>query len=190
MIKAGGFPFFNRTSLERELVKKYTWFVFVDHLEPNFLLFCLSKNLMRPYGGKHLTLYERVYNYRLCKARRYIECIMANKWRILHWSLNVALDLAEDLVKAICVLHNYVRVRDGYAFEDTLLVPGLLLMEHTTGGPCRIKAIKDIRDKFAEYYVLPEEVSRVVLHENVRQPVKKLQREVCTIYISLLQFYI
>ncbi|GBP48537.1 hypothetical protein EVAR_38509_1 [Eumeta japonica] len=28
-------------------------------------------------------------------------------------------------MKTCCVLHNYVRERDGYKFEDTLCIPGL-----------------------------------------------------------------
>ena len=59
---------------------------------------------MRPYDGHHLSFHKKVFNYRLCRARRYIECsfgIMANKWRVLHRPLNVALDLAEEVVKAI-----------------------------------------------------------------------------------------
>lgn len=120
--------------------------------------FGLSKTLMKPYGGHHLTMYKRVYNYRLCRARRYIECsfgIMANKWRVLHRPLNVAIDLSEDIVKTICILHNFVRVRDGYSFEDTLSTPGLFPMEGR-GPTSRVKAVTDIRDKFAEYFVSPE----------------------------------
>jgi len=29
-------------------------------------------------------------------------------------------NFADDVVKACCILHNYVRRRDGYKFEDTL----------------------------------------------------------------------
>lgn len=46
--------------------------------------------------------------------------IMCNEWRILYRPLNVKIDFAENIVKAICVLHNYVRVRDGFNYEDTL----------------------------------------------------------------------
>lgn len=120
--------------------------------------FGLSKNLMRPYGGTHLTATKRVYNYRLARARRYIECsfgIMTNKWRVLHRPLNVSLDLAEDVVKAICILHNFVRVRDGYTFEDTLSVQGLIPF-CSSGTTTRTKSVTDIRDKFAEFFVSPE----------------------------------
>lgn len=45
---------------------------------------------------------------------------MCNKWRILHRSIDVKLDFAENIVKSICVLHNFVRIRDGITYEDTL----------------------------------------------------------------------
>lgn len=50
-------------------------------------------NLMRPIGGKQLSIAKRVFNYRVSRARRYVECafgILNNKWRIFHRSLNVS----------------------------------------------------------------------------------------------------
>ncbi|KAH9629648.1 hypothetical protein HF086_001119 [Spodoptera exigua] len=46
--------------------------------------FSISNNVMRPYSGKHLSVKQRVFNYRLSRARRYVECtfgILAN-WPI------------------------------------------------------------------------------------------------------------
>lgn len=88
--------------------------------------FGLSKNLLRPYGGNNLSITKKIFNYRLSRARRYIECsfgILANKWRIFHRPINVCVDFAADIVKACCILHNFVRERDGYRFEDTLTLP-------------------------------------------------------------------
>lgn len=120
--------------------------------------FGLSNNLMRPYGGKSLSISKRVYNYRLSRARRFIECsfgIMTNKWRILHRPLNVSVDMAESILKAICILHNFVRTRDGYTFEDTLTVQGLVPLV-ATRYTVRSKQVTDIRDGFAEYFVSAE----------------------------------
>jgi len=80
-------------------------------------VFGLSENIMCPYGGNNLTMSKKIFNYRLSRARRYIECtfgILSNKWRTFHRPLNVKLDLAQNIIKACCILHNFVRVRDGY----------------------------------------------------------------------------
>lgn len=116
--------------------------------------FGLTQQIMRPYAGKFLSEKKRIFNYRLSRARRYIECsfgILANKWRIFHRPLNVDLDLAEDIVKVCCVLHNFVRARDGVQTEDTLTVEGLFDMESATGSTSRLAT--NLRDKFAEYFV-------------------------------------
>ena len=44
--------------------------------------FALNRNILRPSGGSNLSVKKRVYNYRLCRARRYVECvfgILSNK---------------------------------------------------------------------------------------------------------------
>ncbi|XP_025195888.1 protein ALP1-like [Melanaphis sacchari] len=90
--------------------------------------FGLDKHLLRPYSGTHLPVKKKVFNYRLTRARRYIECtfgILSNKWRILHRPIDVKVDFAVDIVKCCCVLHNFVRDRDGFIYDDTLTINGL-----------------------------------------------------------------
>uniref|UniRef100_A0A8C5LW04 DDE Tnp4 domain-containing protein n=1 Tax=Leptobrachium leishanense TaxID=445787 RepID=A0A8C5LW04_9ANUR len=85
--------------------------------------FSLSTHLLRPYSGTHLTVKKRVFNYRLSRARRYVECsfgILSNKWRIFHRPLDVQIDFCVDIVKCCCVLHNFVRGRDGFNLDDSL----------------------------------------------------------------------
>nr|CAH7743123.1 unnamed protein product [Callosobruchus chinensis] len=72
---------------------------------------------------------------------------------IFHRTIDVHKEFAVSIIKACCVLHNYVRERDGYKFEDTLHVP--LTMEEIP--PCQPSrenrtSIQN-RDLFADYFV-------------------------------------
>lgn len=74
--------------------------------------FALTSHLLRPFGGNHLSVEKKIFNYRLSRARRYVECafgILSNKWRIFHRPLNVSQEFAISIVKAACILHNFVR---------------------------------------------------------------------------------
>ena len=128
-----------------------------DPLLPHVIVadeaFALTDRVMRPYARKNLNYKKKIFNYRLTRARRFIECsfgIFSNKWRIFHRPLNVDLDLAKSIVKACCTLHNVVRVRDGYMFEDTLCVTGFEdIQENAPFG----WAGSTVRDKFADYFI-------------------------------------
>lgn len=121
--------------------------------------FGLHKNLLRPYPGRGLTNTRRIFNYRLSRARRTVECafgVLSNKWRVLHTPLLVEPDFADDIIKACCILHNFVRKRDGYNFEDmdtSYLVDGL----PNRGPGVRSQGI-EVRDFYAEYFMGPGSV--------------------------------
>jgi hypothetical protein len=54
--------------------------------------FALSEHVLRTYPNRNLTFLKRVYNCRLSRARRMVECtfgILANKWRIFHRAIDV-----------------------------------------------------------------------------------------------------
>jgi len=72
---------------------------------------------------KMLTFLKRVYKNRLSNVRRIVECtfgILANKWRIFHRPIDVKSDFRDKIIKARCVLHNYVRKNDSIQFDDAL----------------------------------------------------------------------
>ena len=74
--------------------------------------FASSEHVLRPYRNKKVTFLKRIYNYRVSRARRIGECtfgILANKWRIFHRLIDVKPDFCVNIVKACCVLHDYVR---------------------------------------------------------------------------------
>lgn len=78
--------------------------------------FALSEHILRPFAKKNLSMQKRVFNYRLSRARRMVECtfgLLANKWRIFHRPLDTSAEFCDDIIKSFCVLHNWVRHRDG-----------------------------------------------------------------------------
>lgn len=131
--------------------EKYPFVIVGDEAFP------LSENLLRPYGGKQLTPIKEIFNARLTRTRRYIECcfgILANKWRIFHRPIDLDIDLTVTLVKAACVLHNFIRTRDGIQSNDEKLdeiinLEGLAPDTTHRGNPLALSA----RDKYAQYFV-------------------------------------
>ncbi|KAJ8930354.1 hypothetical protein NQ314_016851 [Rhamnusium bicolor] len=118
--------------------------------------FSMSQHVMRPYARRNLDIKKRLFNYRLSRARRFVECtfgILANKGRVFHTAIMLDPDFVKDIVLAACVLHNFVRVRDGYQFEDTLTSPMENIEVIGTGGSCT--AAKNIRNVFADYFTSP-----------------------------------
>lgn len=116
--------------------------------------FGLSTHILRPYSDKNLSQKKKIFNYRLSRARRYIECafgILTNKWRIFHKPFNVNVRNAETIIKACCTLHNFVREREGIDFENTLNVIGLY-EGNAIMQPGVPRSALTIREKFAEYF--------------------------------------
>ena len=78
-------------------------------------IFPLKPWLMKPYPGKHLDEAQRVYNYRLSRARRTVENafgILTAKWRILRRAIKANVDLVDKIAKACVCLHNYLQLTD------------------------------------------------------------------------------
>lgn len=118
--------------------------------------FALGKHVLRPYPSSNLTQEKRIFNYRLSRARRFVECafgLLANKWRIFHRPLDVDLEFCDVIVKTCCLLHNFVRRRDGYRFEDLLSCPlESIPCQGTRGSMIGI----EVRDTFTRYFCSSE----------------------------------
>uniref|UniRef100_A0A673IN56 Zgc:194221 n=1 Tax=Sinocyclocheilus rhinocerous TaxID=307959 RepID=A0A673IN56_9TELE len=75
--------------------------------------FPLRRHMMRPHPGQNIGREKRLYNYRLSRARRMVECsfgILATQWRLYRRVLGVTPEMAEKAIKATCILHNLLRV--------------------------------------------------------------------------------
>jgi hypothetical protein len=84
--------------------------------------FPLKRNIMRPYPMTGINNIKRIYNYRHSRARKTIECAfgMTQKFQVLLTPircLNYA--TVNNIVKSVCVLHNFIRLRDGVPYSAT-----------------------------------------------------------------------
>lgn len=134
--------------------------------------FALNPNLLKPFSQKDLTNQHKIFNYRLCRARRVVENafgILAARFRIFHTSINLAPENIDTVVMACCVLHNFLRRQYPVTYtptttldyEDTIqgtLTLGLRadstnLLELDRGHFRRISNdAKITREEFSQYF--------------------------------------
>lgn len=85
---------------------------------PYFLVgddaFGLRTYMMKPYANRDMTREQRIFNYRLSRARRVVENtfgILANRFQVLLTTMMHKADTVRLLVKACVLLHNLMRTR-------------------------------------------------------------------------------
>lgn len=136
--------------------------------------FALKSYLMKPYSKRNLTKPEKIFNYRLSRARRIVENafgILANRFRCFMTQMQQTPKTVTSIVIACCCLHNILRkenpilrkgtvdqeddqhnVIDGEWRERTLLVDGEVERYRNQGT----NQVKAMRDYLASYYNSPK----------------------------------
>lgn len=93
--------------------------------------FPLLSYLMRPYPQRTLNDLRRVFNYRLSRGRNTIECafgMMAEKFQVLSTAIRChTIEKVTNIIKAVCILHNYVRKREGILYSPREFIQNRLL---------------------------------------------------------------
>ncbi|XP_026462861.1 protein ANTAGONIST OF LIKE HETEROCHROMATIN PROTEIN 1-like [Ctenocephalides felis] len=135
----------------------------------------LTTKIMKPFGGFHSkNTKERIFNYRLSRARRVVENvfgIMSSVFRVLRKPLCLQPDKAQKIVFATVFLHNFLRASKtsnllytpvGSIDSDIMghIVEGEWRANHETalnnfepvGRPASALA-KDVREDFANYFL-------------------------------------
>ena len=89
-----------------------------DYPLPHYFIgddaFGLEQWLMKPYSRRRLTKEEKVFNYRLSRARRVVENafgILVKRFRCLLKTLEVGPEQAARITLTCCILHNLMRIR-------------------------------------------------------------------------------
>ncbi|XP_068129774.1 uncharacterized protein [Hyperolius riggenbachi] len=115
--------------------------------------FGLSVNVMRPYSQKNMDDAKHTFNTRLTIARRVVECsfgILANKWRVLHIAMQLHPDNAVVVVKVACVLHNFLRDKEGGIVTETLEQPFTNISGNVPRGS---SSALNLRDQLKVFFV-------------------------------------
>ena len=81
--------------------------------------FGLKENMMKPYPSQNRTIEEKVFDYRLSRARRIIENsfgIAAARFRIFRRPINAKVSTVKSVTKMVFGLHNFLikKNREGY----------------------------------------------------------------------------
>lgn len=145
--------------------------------------FALTENMMKPYAGNHNRgTKERVFNYRLSRARRIVENvfgIMAAIFRVLRKPILLQPHKVTDIVMTCVLLHNFLRrskkSRQIYTpvgvFDsdngDIIEAGSWRNGQDEINSLLPLRALprraavtaKTVRDKFAEYFVTNGSVS-------------------------------
>lgn len=121
--------------------------------------FALRADFLKPYSQKTLNREQRIFNYRLSRARRIVENvfgIMSSRFRIFNTNINLKLERIDLVVLTCCVLHNFLRKESSRYFEEesddcTDTESTLTPLQNTPTGNAT-NAAKLVREMFCEYF--------------------------------------
>ena len=115
--------------------------------------FPLRSNLMKPFPGLNCPLPQRQYNYRLSRARRTSENTfgtMAEVWRIMHAKMAAQPDKVISIVKAACVMHNYlINNKQHITIDEAVSLSTSINIDDVDF----ITNAADVRNEFLNYFV-------------------------------------
>ncbi|XP_066600805.1 uncharacterized protein [Prorops nasuta] len=121
--------------------------------------FSLHENIMKPYSGLHSKgSTERIFNYRLSRARRVVENafgILSSVFRVLRKPLILELSKATHVVLATVYLHNFLRRSKSLKQLCTIETA----FSHEENGQQELTNPADIRQELASYFVNEGRVS-------------------------------
>ena len=135
--------------------------------------FPLRTNLMKPYSKTGLSNYERIFNYRLSRARRVVEnafVILVWRFRIFSRPIELKPDTTDKVIFAACSLHNWLRKTspntylspravDREDFNTGNIIPGewrenvdTLQSVNSLGSNNYKRAAEEVRSSYARYF--------------------------------------
>lgn len=156
-----------RSDLENNLLPKGGFLVGDD-------AFPLKSYLLKPYSGTNLSTKQKIFNYRVSRARRIVENafgILASRFRIFQKPIPTNDQTTDKIIRASCALHNWLRLTSpGHYFprgcvdeEDIdsgsvsegswrreLKATLPTITDHSANNAAR--TARELRDKYAEFF--------------------------------------
>nr|CAI5841117.1 unnamed protein product [Callosobruchus analis] len=140
--------------------------------------FPLITYILKPFGrSTHLSRKQKVFNYRLSRARRIVENafgILVSRFRVFERPIAIGVDKVDVVVKATLALHNWLKTSSGETYtpigsfdtEDLntrQIVPvswrtqsiearGLVNLQTNLGSRNYTTSASTVRDQYAEYF--------------------------------------
>lgn len=119
--------------------------------------FPLSYNILKPFPFRNMTWSQRIFNYRLSRARRVVENafgILSNRFRVLLNTINLQPSKVQTITLACVALHNFLRIKSPHSdVHDNSIdrrftfVYGL----NQQGGNRAQRSLLSNREEFMEY---------------------------------------
>ena len=112
-------------------------------------------NLLKPYSRNNLSFDEEMFNKRLSRMRKSIECafgILFAKWRLLSTIIETEINVVEGMVKCIWLLHNIIIDKEGvqHNLTEAVVIPVSKTQAKPLGRPTN--AAINVRDLFKTYF--------------------------------------
>lgn len=136
--------------------------------------FPLRENLLKPYSKNGLSNTEKIFNYRLSRARRVVENafgILVWRFRVFSRPIELKPETTDKVIWAACSLHNWLRKTDpgNYTPQQAVdredlntgdIMPGLwredvnnLRPVHHLGSNNYGRSAEKIRQAYAKYFI-------------------------------------
>lgn len=118
--------------------------------------FPLSNNIMKPYPNRNLSISERIFNYRLSRARRVVENafgILANRFRVLLNPICLRPSKVEKITLACVALHNFLATENKDYSGSQNEIDGTPLQNiGNQGGNKSGNMIRTFRDEYKDFF--------------------------------------
>lgn len=137
---------------EEKFGRSFNYYFVADEAFP------LCTYIMRPYGQRALNNDRRIFNYRLSRGRKIVECafgMLVSKFRVFEVPISCSVDKVVNIVKAACVLQNFIKINEkiNFTVEHQFSSDISNANNHNQGRPCN-DAIES-RDYLCKYFIKP-----------------------------------